>query len=355
MRSLLAGVLLLLLLAGCSDGSNDATDSPTSAVTSETASSDEPSATSAEPSATSTEPPLPPAITTAGAERVKLSERQPLILGKYPREPDWLAVGFGSVWAQQSTGSVLRFSPAGKLVATIDADIYRSPLCQGIGLSGDAVWACATNGKIIRIDPDTNAVAAIVSAPKISGQGRLVSAAGQLWLLTGDGDELSGVSLADNSLGQPIKLGSYCTDLAVGDDESVWVICSSDGLLLRVDPEAGEITGRVALPNAINAAVAEHVWVVFDGGVAQVDRETLEVLAVYEIFPGLSGGVRASSTAVWIRSEGEPFLTHIDPNTGEVVETITAPGLTSGGDVIEMGDNVWASAYDDKRIVRLNR
>ncbi len=252
---------------------------------------------------------------------------------------------------------MLRFAPSGKLLATIDADIWKPPVCQGIGISADAVWACATTGKIIRIDPETNDIVATLSIPKINEQGRLVSAAGYLWLLTGDGDELTGVSLKDNSLSDPIKLGVYCTDLAVGNDDSLWVVCASDGLLLRIQPDTGEITGRVQeLPLAFNAAVAGgDVWVGFDGGLVRIDADTLEVKVLFGIYGGLTQDIRAYPDAVWIRQEGgDAFLTHIDPRSGDVVEIIHSRALTSSGDVVEFGNKLWTAAYDDQRIVRLS-
>jgi hypothetical protein len=36
-----------------------------------------------------------------------------------------------------------------------------------------------------------------------------------------------------------------------------------------------------------------------------------------------------------------------------VVETIKAPDLLSGGDVVAIGDSVWATAYDDQTLVEL--
>src|SRR5688500_6755116 len=68
-------------------------------------------------------------------------------------EPDWLVTGFGSVWALRGNGSIARLSPLGKVQARIDPKLYQPPPCQGIGVTENAVWACATPGTIARIDP----------------------------------------------------------------------------------------------------------------------------------------------------------------------------------------------------------
>ena len=60
----------------------------------------------------------------------------------------------------------------------------------------------------------------------------------------------------------------------------------------------------------------------------------------------------ASPVAVWIRTS-PTFLTRIDPATSRVVETITAPDYDRGGDVIGVGDAVWASDSDNGVVVHL--
>jgi hypothetical protein len=267
---------------------------------------------------------------------------------------DWLESGFGSLWAKHDDGSVVRLSPKGKVQATIDADIYQPPVCQGLGVSEDAVWACATEGRIIRIDPKTNDVAATIEVPKINDQGRLVSSGDQVWLLTGDGDQLTGISEETNELGDPIDLGTFCTETADHiEEDTLWVACASDGVLLRVDLEARKVTGKVTdLPLATSVSVGEDVWVGFEKGLARIDPSSLDVTMLQEAV--IPDRVRAVGDHVWVREAGgEAFLSRIDATTAEVVQVIAANDLPSGGDVIEFRGAVWASAYDDGTIVRL--
>ena len=130
-------------------------------------SSPEPKAEEPKPKATPTAP------APSDVDRVQLKKVEDVRVEL--DSPDWLVSGFGSVWVKQDDGAIVRLSPKGKVQATIDADIYQPPVCQGLGVTADAVWACATEGTIIRIDPETNEVAATVEVPKINEQGRLVS------------------------------------------------------------------------------------------------------------------------------------------------------------------------------------
>ena len=269
-------------------------------------------------------------------------------------EPDWLAAGFGSVWALRGNGSVARISPRGKVQADIDPELYQPPPCQVIGASESAVWACATPGTIMRIDPETNDVAETVKVPKINEQGRLPASDGQVWLLTGDGDKLAGLSEETNQLGDPIDLGTFCTDVADRvDGSTLWVVCASEGVLLRVDLAKKKVTGKVTdLPLATSVSAGEDVWVGFENGLARVDPGSLDVTMLQEAVNPIS--VHAIGDHVWVREEGgEAFLSRLDASSAEVTQVIAAKDLTSGGDVIELDGVVWASAYDDGTVVRL--
>jgi hypothetical protein len=269
-------------------------------------------------------------------------------------EPDWLATGFGSLWALRGNGSVVRLSPRGKVQADIDPELYQPPPCQGIGASTHAVWACATPGTIMRIDPHTNEVAATVKVPKINEQGRLPSSGDQVWLLTGDGDRLAGLSEKTNQLGDPIELGTFCSDVADRvDGSTLWVVCASEGAVLRVDLAKKKVTGRVTdLPLAASVSVGEDVWVGFEEGLARIDPSSLDVtLLQTAVTPDR---IRAADDHVWVREEGgKAFLSRIDATSGEVRQIIAADDLTSGGDVTEFEGAVWATSYDDLTIVKL--
>ena len=310
-------------------------------------SSPEPKPDEPKPKATPTAPAPsvdPVRLGTVEDSRVEISD-----------EPDWLATGFGSVWALRGNGSVVRLSPRGKVQADIDPELYQPPPCQGIGASESAVWACATPGTIMRIDPETNDVAATIEVPKINEQGRLPSSDGQVWLLTGDGDKLAGLSEETDKLGDPIDLGTFCTDVADRvDGSTLWVVCASEGVLLRVDLAMKKVTGKVTdLPLAASVTVGEDVWVGFEKGLARIDPSSLDVTMLQEAVT--PDRIRAVNDHVWVREEGgDAFLSRIDASSAEVSQVIAANDLKSGGDVIGLDGVVWATSYDDLTIVRLS-
>lgn len=269
-----------------------------------------------------------------------------------PDSPDWLAAGFGSVWVKRDNGAVERVATTGRAEATIDADVFQEPVCQGIGVTDTAVWACATGGTLIRIDPADNTFSTM-DIPKINEQGRLASSNGLLWVLTGDGDRLEGVS-DEGRVVETIDLGAFCTDTADTADAGVlWVVCSYDGTALRVDLEAGEVTGQVTeLPGAAYVSVAGAAWVAYEEGLARIDPDALEVVAT---IPLDVGSIRATDDGVWVRGTGDAFLTLVDPDSGEVTTRWGSPDVTSGGDVVELEGRVWVSAYDDGVLLRLAR
>ncbi len=199
---LLAGVGLLI--GGCGGDSGDS-GSAESAGGGETT--------------TGSEPVLPEPIPLGDAAQVKLEDRLKREIS-IPDEPDWMVEAFGSLWTIRGNGDVLRLDPgSGRIIATIENPFgFKPPLCQGIGASKDSIWACPANGNpggtVVRIDPDKNEVVSTLSTRKIPEQGRLLSAAGRLWLLTDSGEKLTGIDLETEKPTAELDLGSRCTQLA---------------------------------------------------------------------------------------------------------------------------------------------
>jgi hypothetical protein len=271
---------------------------------------------------------------------------------KVPSDPDWLAAGFGSVWVKRPEGLVSRVEVA---TATVTAEIRVHPTsedqCGGMGPGTDGMWTCSSSD-LVRIDPATDQVVATIPAGKIPGQGRIVRAAGRIWVLAGEGDRLVGVGDADGSLSEPIVLPVACHDLGAAVD-IVYVVCERGDRVLRVDPAKGSVTAEVAItkPTWVSGT-AGGVWVTADQDLVRLDPATLSTaLIVKGLGTGERGAIWADDSGVWVRRI-DPFLTRVDAATGAVTRIISAP-FRSGGDVLVDGAHLWASDFDDRMLVRL--
>ena len=289
----------------------------------------------------------PEPVRAAGAEHVGLSDVLSARIS-IP-SPDWMVSAFGSLWVKRDDGGVVRIDPGtGKVIAQVAPGPVGLHSCQGIGASEDAIWSCPPGGGIVRIDPATNTIEAKVRIEKLPDQGRLVSAAGLVWVLTDSGAKLTAIDPRDDAPARTVALDGRCTDLAAAA-ATLWAMCPFDGRLLRIDAQTAEIRDELALAGASSASVSDDLWVAFEGGVAQIEPRTLDVLAVYAVYPRYGGAIFATPDGVWVREEGERFLTRIDPESQRITETITAPRLPSGGDVVQIDGSLWATAYHSER------
>jgi streptogramin lyase len=268
--------------------------------------------------------------------------------------PEWLLDAFGTVWVHRDDGDIVGFDPdSGEIVQTLDTGYHAEPACQGLGRDEAAVWACAGNDALVRIDPGSG-TATRVPVAKRSDEGRLAFSGGLLWFLETGTNDLVGLDATPAEAAR-VPLGEVCTDLAY-DDDLVFALCPSGHHVLRVDTQAAEVTGSLDVDNPRNAVVGEDLFVGDGGGMLQVDTETLEVLHTYDdVGPGLVGNVDATGDEVWVREQDGVFLTELDPVTHAVMATLDAPDHPSGGDVLITADWIWATASDDNVVVRVAR
>lgn len=294
----------------------------------------------------------PPTVGADDAQTLTFADRGATVWRR-GGDPDTVTSAFGSIWVKFADGSVQRINPAnGKVIASIDTGYSAVPSCDLLGADDRFVWTCAGPNRLLPIDPRDNTAEKPVHASILGDQISLPWSAGMLWTIRGDGHTLDGRS-SDGSVARTVDLGAFCTDLA-GSETVLVAVCPTDGKVVLVDPDLATIAGEVPLDDPRRATVADSVWVGFGGGTAQIDPQALEVIAVYDVAPNIEGALWASDTDVWVRSAGRPFLTHIDPVRQQIVETVSAPRFQSGGDIHGLGDDLWATGYDDQLIVMLS-
>jgi streptogramin lyase len=271
--------------------------------------------------------------------------------------PDWL-VGYGGfVWVKRDSGMVSKIdSTNGQQIAEVRADTKSDVYCQGIGAGGGAVWSCS-GSDVVRIDPQSTSVTASVPAAKIFDQGRLVYAAGHVWVITGkNGDKLIGIDTKSLRLTKPVALGQPCTDLGNGDGTVVWVICRDANRILRFDPRKQQVTKSVTVAGPTVAISAKGaLWVGTETRVVRFDARSLRPVAAFpDLAPRDLGDLTIGPDGVWIRTENS-FLSRIDPKTNRVVERILPPAPLPGGSALAYAGAIWADAGDVNQFFQLAR
>ena len=316
------GAVMLVTLASCGDDDDEARAATTSTE------ADAPSTTAA-------------VATTAAAESGGLLRLE--VLGG----PDWLAADDRYVYVKRDDGYVDQIDPdTNEVVASVEVG---GELCQGMGVGFDAVWTCR-NTDVARVDFETGRVETTIPLGKASVQGTLPAGFDRIWVLLGDGGQLTGIDPTTNVADPPIELGVRGTDVAVADD-GVWVASSPDGAVVRVDPATRAVTARfdgLDRPSAL--AVGDDVWAGGASTTVRIDPTSGTVIDTIEIGVGLDGALALDGTSLWIRNAAD-FLQHVDTETG-AVEMISADA-PSGGDVLVAFGSVWASAYNDAALFRL--
>jgi len=118
---------------------------------------------------------------------------------------------------------------------------------------------------------------------------------------------------------------------------ALWTATCGERGIARIDPEAGVVTGWVAIEvpaegeSSIGAGEG-GIWAIADGDgcsacvLVRIDPATVEIVATYDV-PDGGTAVRAGLGGVWITYAAEDRLVRVDPATGEVVtEVDVGPG-----------------------------
>ena len=277
--------------------------------------------------------------------------------------PDQPTEAFGSLWVLAVDGPLMndgtepavhRIDPAtNEVIASVPLP---GRLCQGIGASPEAMWACGPDG-LVRIDPVTNTVVATIELDAALAVTRIAYGAGSVWAFATASvgpDLVVRVDPATNAVTATIELGRTAGTLAFGF-EALWVTGPTDDLLLRVDPETNAVetwTEGIETPGVV-AIGQDAIWVSlhaehgFQAGpnepaVVRIDPATGDVLAsvVTSGSLGDEGGLATTGDAIWVRAP-EPWLARIDPATNEVVEVIDT--VSGPGDVTVAFGSVWVT------------
>jgi tRNA A-37 threonylcarbamoyl transferase component Bud32/streptogramin lyase len=259
--------------------------------------------------------------------------------------PESVAVGAGTVWVHNWTDQT---------VSTLDP--LTASVRGTVGLSGSAplvpaqtVAADANGAWVVQSAADGGLLTHLrrgqllpESIPLPGSPVTLAIGMHALWvgLKTTHGSELLELDPSDGSRRRSIRLPfPDVQSIAVGDD-AVWAVSeatTAGGMLARIDPSSGRITGRAALP-ATGGEVAGiasgygAVWVSLlqPAALLRVDPRTLRVtnsipppaIANSGTFGGGVSNLVLGDGAVWWIGTDSGSIWRVDPQSAKIVATI---------------------------------
>lgn len=297
--------------------------------------------------------------------------------------PVGVAVGEGAVWvANGGDGTVSRIDPGGGDV-TDTIPVGAGPV--GVAAGEGAVWV--TNGDddtVSRIDPLSRAVTDTIDGVGTTPTGVAIGE-GAVWVVANSSDGQAAVSQIDpvsRAVVDTIEVSIAPAEIAVGDG-SVWVASYLDFAVLRIDPTSGAVADTIDIgvsPGTVGregfgvAVGVRSVWVTSGigrparggGSVSRIDSASGQVVDVIDV-DDLPIAVVVGEGAVWVVNSfdavlggggvgatpevGTGTVSRIDPDTGEVIESI-AVGTDPGGAAVGEG-SVWVTNGSDDTVSRI--
>ena len=272
-------------------------------------------------------------------------------------QPDGLVAFGDSVYVKTDTGTVVRVDAADATVlGSAEIDTYNDGghYCTGIGTDGTSLWACSAGRDgtdVVRLDPETLQVLDRVRIDMVFDQLTLPVVDGRVWVLSGTGDQLTYLDTATRRR-RTWPLDERCFQLAATADR-VYATCLLSDLVLALDATTGDVVARVEAPHPAHiSAIRDQVWVSTGKGLQQFSAD-LHPLATYDgLAAGPEGDVLATTDAVWVR-QAAGFLFRLDLATGTTTQYVADP-VPSGGSVLVTEDGVWASAFNDNIVYRVD-
>jgi DNA-binding SARP family transcriptional activator/glutamine cyclotransferase len=232
-----------------------------------------------------------------------------------------LSVGPDAVWvANGSDGTVSRIDPrADAVVETIDlrgsSEIAWNPT-YAVAAESKAVWIAAGPRQVVRIDPETNEPVAIIDVGDVPVC--VACGEGAVWVAT-IAERALRLEPQTNAvttavpIGYPVAVTAGDTAVWVSDSRGrVWRINSATGAVTQTIPVldgAEGIAGRVSGGLMGLCATAAAVWaaVSTDGTVVRIDPENGEVVGRVAIGHSPTDAVPWKG-AVWVSTQGESAM-----------------------------------------------
>ena len=168
-------------------------------------------------------------------------------------------------------------------------------------------------GKLSRIDPKTNAVAAQIDIP--GGSASVLYGDGAIWVTTPSKNVLTRVDAKTNRVSDTIPVGPGPRFETFGAG-SVWTLNQGDGTISRVDARTRKVVATIEVGIPGNGGEIAYglrrVWAtVFQIPISEIDPATNQVVRQWVGNGGDS--IRAGHGSVWLTDLRGHTIWRIDP------------------------------------------
>lgn len=301
-----------------------------------------------------------PGVGQTASHRHPLAELPVTARVPLPRSPDWMAIGYGSVWVVNYSPDRVSRIDAG--TGRVGADVSLGPdACLGIVIAIGQVWVpTCGDGVLNEIDPGTNHLVRRIPVPIARGrEGSFAFSDGSFWLPANVPDTSSPtvvrIDAHSGAVQQRIMVGARA-DVVVAGLGAVWAASSATNTVFRIDPARNAVVARIAVGHSpkFMTVGAGALWVQNreDGSVSRIDPGTnREVARIEAHAPTPYGDIAAGAGAIWLSVDSTP-VTRIDPRTNRVSDQFVGG---SGADAIRAGYGaLWVADHEHGEVWRID-
>jgi streptogramin lyase len=274
-----------------------------------------------------------------------------------------VAYGEGSLWVSidpvdSSDRSVLRIDPqTNEVLAIIPTTVVPGWEIGGGGLevANGSVWVAGGDGSgglIVRIDPSTNSVANTISLSQGDVADVAVDGATAWALIRGNPSrpEVVRIDLSTDQVVATIPLDGGYGRFIFAEGGSVFAAIVQppggpfdSGTVFRIDPSTNEAVGSFDLGTYPSVAAGDgSLWAVSDAGLIQIDSATGQPTGTSWNVPCTGDALAEGAGGVWCFDPArDRALLRFNPETGEVDVAMSPDQRTGGTAITTSPGSVW--------------
>jgi streptogramin lyase len=195
-----------------------------------------------------------------------------------------------------------------------------------------------------------------------SAPSAIVAAYGSIWVASHRGTQLYRIDPGSDTVVAQIDLGQESCGMPGIGAGRVWISPCEDGTkTIIVDPTTNQVAGSLNAGNLNMAFAKGSLWIgtlAHDGTLLRVDPSKLNTISTVAAGHGADLAF-AGGGFVWVADtdqvmDAPDVISKIDPTTGQVVATLSAPNPGGDAMLLYAFDSLWRKASDNDRLIKID-